>query len=1090
MEAGGGMRRVARRGQGLDDGPDDAEGRSMSRKSMRFIKSKAMFTFVGGVLIINPAFAQDAQTQQTPQQQTQAASDPSTLDTVVVTGIRNSLESSMNIKRDSAGVVDAISAEDIGKFPDTNLAESLQRITGISIERRDGEGAQVTARGFGPGYNLVTLNGRQIPGADGFSSGGLEIGGVGSGTRGFNFAQLASEAVSGVTVYKTGRASQPSGGIGATIDILTARPFNYPGGEIVASGGIKAVSDDSQVLGSDITPEVSGIFSYANPDKTWGVSVNASYQERRGGSVQATQNGWNVARWTGSDSRFRPDAVIENAPTVGQLYSMPNDVRYAYQDFERERTNAQAVLQFAPTDAVVFTLDYTHSTNEIAQNRGEQTLWLQNSLTHVTFDGNPEVATPVYIRDLAGGGKDFGFEQQRDEQKFELDSIGLNVKWDVNERLSLTFDAHNTRNNSRPNDPITGGSSTAFSFGGFAPDPSTNNWTQEYEFNNGLPIAWRTLYPTTADALAGTNGVVNPDFTPEQFGSQIMRIWSTRQDSEVKQGRIDGEFAVDSSDTKMRRLNVDGHTHLMTLGDWGSTDRGQIADIAALLRPFSITDQFDDFRVGQAASNVWIGNASELAQWAEGLCASGTAPPAWADRDRCDNISARVRTVYDADNQVQEKTRSVYVQWEQEGMLGDFPTYTVAGLRYEKTDLTSTSVIQVPGAMAWLSNNDFQVQTSPESMPFSETNSYSYLLPNLDFSIDFTADLKGRASFSKTIARAPYGNLYAGPTAGGPSGSTLYGEQFRATGNAQNPSLLPLESDNLDLGVEWYFAPSSFIGVTYWNKRVTNFIGNTVVRENLYNLYDPTTGADAQAANAFLASTQCAAQVTAAGGDPAEGCAQNYTTLFAATALIRYASQTGGLAAYDGSNAQSLALEAQYDIIGDAARGDPLYMFDVNRPVNQRAAQLRGWEIGGQYFFGDTGFGVQANYTIVKGDVGVDRAADPGTDVFALTGLSDTANLVLMYEKYGWSARVAWNWRDEYLLAANQNGNNRNPYFVEAYDQIDLTVSYQLTDNLTIAAEVINLTGEDVRWSARSDNQFVRVVDQSPRYMVGLRYVF
>ena len=1066
---------------------------------LKGLKSKAMFTFIGGVLVINPAFAQDPAPQQPAAQETQATGDASTLDTIVVTGLRNSLENSMNIKRDATGIVDAISAEDIGKFPDTNLAESLQRITGISIERRDGEGAQVTARGFGPGFNLVTLNGRQIPGADGFGGGGLEVGGIGSGTRGFNFAQLASEAVSGVTVYKTGRASNPSGGIGATIDILTSRPFNYPGGEVVANAGIKAVSDQSQILGSDITPEVSGIFSYANPDKTWGVSVNASYQERRGGSAQATQNTWAVSRWTGTDSRFRPDAVIENAPTIGQLYSMPNDVRYAYQDFERERINAQAVLQFAPSDAVTFTLDYTHSTNEIAQNRGEQTLWLQNSLTHVTFDGDPLVATPSYIRDLAGGGKDFGFEQQRDEQKFKLDSVGLNVKWYLNDRFSLTFDAHSTKNSSRPNDPVTGGSSTAFSFGGFAPDPSTNNWTQEYLFGSGLPIAWRTLYPTTADALADTNGVVNPDFTPEQFGSQIMRIWSTRQDSQIKQGRIDGEFTfdqgrfrfgVDSSDTRMRRLNVDGHAHLMTLGDWGSVDRGQIADIASLLRPFSITDQFDDFNVGQAASNVWIGNASEMALWAEGLCAAGTEPASWAANNRCDGISSRARTVYDADNMVQEKTQSVYVQWEQDGMLGDFPTYTVAGLRYERTDLTSTSVIQVPGSIAWLSNNDFQVRTSPDSMPFSETARYSYLLPNLDFSIDFTSDIKGRASFSKTIARAPYGNLYAGPNAGGPSGSTLYGEQFRATGSAQNPSLLPLESDNLDLGVEWYFAPSSFIGVTYWNKRVTNFIGNTVVRENLYDLTDPTTGAHARAANDFLASAQCATQVTAAGGDPAEGCAQNYTTLFAATALLRYAGETGGLAAYDGSNAQSLALEAQYDIIGDAAFGDPLYMFDVNRPVNQRAAKLRGWEIGGQYFFGDTGFGFQANYTIVNGDVGADRAADPGTDVFALTGLSDTANVVLMYENFGWSARVAWNWRDEYLMAANQNGNNRNPYFVEAYDQIDLTVSYQLTDQLTIAAEAINLTGEDVRWKARSDNQFVRMVDQSPRYMLGLRYTF
>src|SRR5687768_9489806 len=109
-------------------------------KSKRFFKSKAMFTFVGGVLIINPAFAQDtsvqsAQAQTTPAQETQqkAPDEATTLDTVVVTGIRSSLDHAMNVKRDSSGVVDAITAEDIGKFPDTNLAESLQRITGISI---------------------------------------------------------------------------------------------------------------------------------------------------------------------------------------------------------------------------------------------------------------------------------------------------------------------------------------------------------------------------------------------------------------------------------------------------------------------------------------------------------------------------------------------------------------------------------------------------------------------------------------------------------------------------------------------------------------------------------------------------------------------------------------------------------------------------------------------------------------------------------------------------------------------------------------------------------------------------------------------
>ena len=117
----------------------------------RPMTSKALFTLVGGAVLINPAFAEE-----------QSGSE---LEEVVVTGIRGSLQASMDIKRNSSGVVDAISSEDIGKFPDTNLAESLQRITGVSIDRVNGEGSAITVRGFGPNFNLVTLNGRQLPAA-------------------------------------------------------------------------------------------------------------------------------------------------------------------------------------------------------------------------------------------------------------------------------------------------------------------------------------------------------------------------------------------------------------------------------------------------------------------------------------------------------------------------------------------------------------------------------------------------------------------------------------------------------------------------------------------------------------------------------------------------------------------------------------------------------------------------------------------------------------------------------------------------------------------------------------------------------------
>ena len=194
--------------------------------------SKALFTIVGGAVLINPVFAQEQASQE--------------LEEVVVTGMRGSLKQSMDIKRDSIGVVDAITAEDIGKFPDTNLAESLQRIPGVAIDRQNGEGSQVTVRGFGPGYNLVTLNGRTVATAE-VNIYGAQSAYSGPQGRSFDFSNIAAEAVSGLEVYKTGQALLPSGGIGATINVKTRRPFDTPGTQ--GSFGVKALTDTSNESG-------------------------------------------------------------------------------------------------------------------------------------------------------------------------------------------------------------------------------------------------------------------------------------------------------------------------------------------------------------------------------------------------------------------------------------------------------------------------------------------------------------------------------------------------------------------------------------------------------------------------------------------------------------------------------------------------------------------------------------------------------------------------------------------------------------------------------------------------------------------------
>src|SRR5262245_19996009 len=314
------------------------------------ITSKALFTIVGGVVLINPVYAQE-----------QSSED---LEEVVVTGLRGSLKASMETKRDAVGVVDAINAEDIGKFPDTNLSEALQRITVDSIDRRNGDGALVTARGFGPSFNMITLNGRQMPAADTYGGGDAITGGVGGNSRAFNFANLAAEAVNAVEVYKTGRADVATGGIGATINVRTARPLDNDG--MVLNLGVKAINDTTNRVGDDFTPEFSGIFGFANDAKTFGFGLSASYQQRDSGTSTSTVNDWHIQAWDSSNGGINNNnrdraplyvnnngtptipgddftqATIVNAPANGQLYGIPNDIRYAFSDSERTRTNLQA----------------------------------------------------------------------------------------------------------------------------------------------------------------------------------------------------------------------------------------------------------------------------------------------------------------------------------------------------------------------------------------------------------------------------------------------------------------------------------------------------------------------------------------------------------------------------------------------------------------------------------------------------------------------------------------------------------------------------------------------------------------------------
>jgi len=1010
------------------------------------------------------------------------------LETVVVTGMRASLESAMDVKRDAIGVVDAISAEDIGKFPDTNLAESLQRVTGISIDRRNGEGALVTARGFGAQYNMVTLNGRTMPAADAFAGGNSGDGGVAGQSRAFNFANLASESISAIEVYKTGKADIATGGIGATLNVKTARPFDTS--EPVVNVGIKAVNDTTNRTGDDITPELSGIFSYVNDDKTWGVGLSASYQKRDSGSSSSTINDWNIRTWNPANqtTQFAPGATITNAPAVGALYAIPNDIRYHFSDRERERTNAQLTVQFAPTDTLTLTADYTYAELDLLEDRGDQTLWMNaNRFRAVTFDTGRAVATPTMLQEDEGTAKDFGFEQQHREQKNELNSIGFNAAWQVSDNFSVGFDIHDSEAESLPDDPATGGGETLFSFAARVPSTCTpagssnctNRFTQTFFFNNGLPLATRTLFTDPTTTAPASGGDPNFAFRQSDLGSQYLRINYQEQTSNITQARLDGtlkfdedkriQFGVETRamDSRQRASNAQ-----MTLGDWGVARPGEMP--AELLQPFSLIGQFEDFGTSGVPRSGWKGNANALARWA----VSNPRYGVWRDATQA-NGTLTYNPAFDQDHTIEEDTQAAFVQYGMHFDLGSRASNVLVGVRYEQTDVEAVSNQLIPRGLIWQDNNDFSEWQGITMGRLVQKNDYDHVLPNLDFDIEVFDNLKARASYSKTIARAQYNQLRAAIDVGGSQGST--GNGFRPTANESNTQLDPLESDNIDLSLEYYFGDASYVSAGFFHKKVKNFIGQEVNTRDLFGITDQTSGPRAQQALAALR-------------------ARNFTTddtnLFVMMAMMENpgtfvdangTSWTGGAANFNGTEAQHLAFATRYDIFPTAA--DPAYLFNVTRPVNNKDAKIHGWELGGQHFFGQTGFGVQANYTIVKGDVSFNDAGDPNINQFALLGLSDSANLVLMYENFGFSVRLAYNWRDEFLQNTNR-GNFRNPEYVEEYDQIDLSIGYDVNENLSLSLEGINLTEEDVRWHGRSEMQPWYVEDQGARYAFGARYKF
>lgn len=1031
---------------------------------------------------------------------------------VIVSGLRASLQRSLDVKRDATGVVDAISAEDIGKFPDSNLAEALQRITGVSIDRRNGEGFQVTVRGFGPDFNQVTLNGRTMPAAQLDEESNLRSG------RAFDMSNIAAEGVSGVAVYKSSQANITSGGIGATVDLQTRKPFDNDG--LVLSVGTKALMDTTNRAGDDITPELSLFSSWS--DDIFGASLAFSHQERDSGRSGAFFNDWNDSKAWVSPADSIPNGVhsdvnVINEPPVGAQTNTAPGLRYAHSDIERTRQNAQVTFQVRPSDSVELTLDYTSATQEIDVNRAELSFWYRDFATSaIQFEDEGGVYTPIYWLQEAqvfdtdsqqtvarwdptdpndNSPRDVGHALQRGALKNTLDSIGFNAEFQATDTLSFNFDYHSSKAVAEPGSGGPEGGSSWYNLGLGSQGVPVQGWD-----NSGdLPLLVGIYDERNASNYVGA---VENQLDIEDVGSAVAEIFRAEVEQTVDQVRIDGKFEFSDSSSidfgierrEMEVTNKRSTTGPTLLeGGWGVSNPGDIPE--GTLEQINFLSLFDGYRTGLTdesaaffANNYDGPEASRLQVFGEvGFQgnANDIAPVLFANQ----GASFASNPLNSIDRNISETINSIYAQLNTEGELGDMTYRATAGVRYESTEAESKGRVG-QSDIVWSGNDDLNAIARDASTAElqSFTSSYDHLLPNFSVALDVTDDILVRSAWGKSIARQNFDNLEQGLSevtapVGGPT--VLGGLNGTATNGAI--SLQPTESDNFDISAEWYFDDSSYVSVGYFDKRVRNFAGieEIVTSAVESGTRDPSAGPRAEAALAQLIEDGLASNANDANpndlfryvaANNAEGC-ENVQGDFCGNG-------DPDAIPYESTNTQ-VGWEDAVDLlpISSGSLQDPYSVLDVETAVNKNDARLNGWELAVQHFFGETGFGVQANYTLVNSNFEYDVASR--AQQFALTGLSDTANLVLMYEKNSLQARIAYNWRDEFLSDAGDE-----PQFTEAYQSVDFSVNYSINDNFSVGLEGFNIFDEDLRIHQRSSSQLTRLEIYGARYALTGRYSF
>ena len=746
---------------------------------------------------------------------------------IIVTGLRGSLQRNLDIKRNATGVVDAISAEDIGKFPDSNVAASLQRLPGVSIQRSGnrGEPTGITVRGFGGDFNTTLYDGRRISTA--------------TGGRQIDFSTVGVDFIGQLSVFKTPDVTLSSNSIGATVNIEFPKPFDHPGFRMAASG-----SGSIQDRSGKVVPTAGLLLSNTFANDTLGVLADVIYTRRDTTSNRVSVSGWAggfyaPCQLAGSTSTTcAPSTDVTAAPGNRANITgwFPQQYVISQEAVKDERVDGRIALQWHPSESVMVTIDDNYSRQEIVTKIPALGVWFnQGALRNVTLDEN---GTAVNFSQPNGSPTDF--TAARNTQVLQTNQLGGNVKWDVSDNFSVNGDVAWAKSWLNPSGNTIGSQNGDIGYGGAQANSAGVSITGNS--NNSFPSLTQT--GPRGDAANFLNqGIIGSHVVVNQTQNNVDELKQGRLTATWKQDDLTIKFGGQYYEDKFNLSNKSTFTNnywQAYAGYGGPSGQGSgIAPLPSSLYQGTVNlgSNFIPGFKGTLPSSLIVFDPAAYQNYLTSL-----GNPQTQTIPGFNNVTGFTGT-FDQQvdpnsvQQITEKTWSLYMNVAFQTEIASMPFHFAAGVRNENTHLVSVGQGRLPTSISTSTADPTLLNLNFGAVsPISARSNYSYLLPSIDTRLEVTDKLQLRFDASRTLTRPGLGNL-------NPVLAVGVGQRVGAlTGSGGNPNLKPYLADNFDVAAEWYYQRNSYLSVDFFLKNVSNFIVGGVTRQAINGVIDPTTG--------------------------------------------------------------------------------------------------------------------------------------------------------------------------------------------------------------------------------------------------------